>query len=308
MSKRVENDSSNILYVKWIKTLKKLIDSENNNDFPSFMKNEEWKKKKLETFGGSYAELKHDTILYSKQTYSAEMGEGGMDEFYDVEFIKYDDKGYVEPEKEVYIGLYNLANDTLVSFSDMGMIDNVGKDFLKNFSDLSMKLYNISNKELSGQNLTDEDYDLIKNYGGIIEHLITDSGVYEYTSDDSKESNAIVADIATGGNSALEIATGNPIKVYVVVEVDGKYKICSGGVYDFYQFEVSAENRMTDKEWRTMMGFEPSYAYDLEDDESSLKSIRNDLKFQNWTKSYRCKWIYNSPGQYTLYKIGGEYY
>ncbi len=306
---RIENDSSDILYVKWIRTLKKLIDSDDNNEYPSFMKNEEWKKKKLETFGGSYAELKHDTILYSKQSYTAEMGEGGWDEFYDVDFINYDDKGYVEPEKEVYMGLYRLAIDTLNSFSSMGMLDDTMKEFLTNFSELSMKLYNISEKELSGQNLSDEDYELIKNYGGAIEHLITDSGVYEYTSDDSKKSNAIVADIATGGNTALEIATGNPIKVYVIVEVDGKYKICSGGVYDFYQFEVNAEDRMTDKEWRVMMGFEYAYSYGgMGDRENSLKSLKEDLKFQEWTKSYRYQNINNSSGHYTLYKIGGEYY
>ena len=300
----IEKDSTDVLYTKWVRTLKKFIDSEDNNSFPSFMKNNEWKKKKLETFGGSYAELKHDTILYTKQTYSAEGGEGGMDEFYDEEYVKYDDKGYVEPEVQVYMELYKLANDTLYSFSEMGMIDQEGKDFLMNFANLSLRLCNISEKELGGEKLSDDDYDFIRGYGGTIEHLITDSGVYEYTYDDQKKSNAIVADIATGDGNALEIATGNPIKVYVLVEVDGKYKICSGGVFDFYQFTIPARDRMTDKEWRVMMGFEYADSYDMSDRESSLKTIKENLKFQDWTKSYRHKLITNSSGNHALYKFG----
>lgn len=53
------------------------------------------RKKNLESFLGSYTELKHDTVLYSKQML-AEMG-GGMEEM--------DDRGYVEPEPEIFHAL-----------------------------------------------------------------------------------------------------------------------------------------------------------------------------------------------------------
>ena len=53
------------------------------------MQNEEWTKKNLECFAGSFAELKHDTVLYTKQI-MAEMG------WYMEEVT--DDRGYVEPE------------------------------------------------------------------------------------------------------------------------------------------------------------------------------------------------------------------
>ena len=50
-------------------------------------------KKNLETFAGSYTELKHDTVLYAKQV-MAEMGGG--------ELPQWDDRGYVEPEVTVW--------------------------------------------------------------------------------------------------------------------------------------------------------------------------------------------------------------
>ena len=305
MPNKLENDTDDILYVKWLKVLKKLVDSDNNMSFPSFMKSEEWKKKKLETFAGSYAELKHDTILYNKQPYAAECGEGGFSEFVDYEYISFDDRGYVEPQVEVYAALSNLAKDMKISFENMNMIDKEGIEFLDNFSELAMKLFVISAKELNGDKLDDEEYNLIRFYGGTIEHLIVDSGAYD-GSGDEKKSNAIVADIATGMDRAREIAIGNPIKIYVLVEVDGLYKICSGGVYDFYQFEVDAKDRLTDKEWKTMMDFEYFFSWEKEEsdapDKNILESIKNSIKFQDWTNSYKTdEYIDNKNGYYKVY-------
>lgn len=331
MPKNIDDDNSEILYLKWLKVLKSLIDSDKNDEnFPSFMKNREWKKKKLETFGGSYAELKHDTILYAKQTYgAAEMGEGGMDEFYDSDEIIYDSKGYVEPEIAVYDLLSSIAINMKNKFTEANMIDAKGIEFLDNFSELANKLSIISKKELNDEALTDLEYDFIKEYGGNIEHLIVGSGAYEYDYEFQK-SNAIVADIATGesdrGYYAREIATGNPIKVYVLVKVDGKYKICSGGVFDFYQFEVPAEDRMTDIEWRTLMGFDDNLIVageknipveELWQDSDNYDKIQNRLykndnetkpKFQSWTESYRYRGMENTPGIKNIVYVGGDNY
>ena len=43
--------------------------------YPEFMRSTSWLDKQLNTALGSWAELKHDTILYAKQVY-AEMGGG----------------------------------------------------------------------------------------------------------------------------------------------------------------------------------------------------------------------------------------
>lgn len=65
------------LYAGWLNTLRPLLEVKGEG-YPVFMQNEEWTKKNLECFAGSYAELKHDTILYAKQVL-AEMG-GGLEE------------------------------------------------------------------------------------------------------------------------------------------------------------------------------------------------------------------------------------
>lgn len=310
----LNNDTSDVLYVKWLKCLLCLIDTENNSSkFPSYMQNTEHKKKSLETFAGSYAELKHDTILYTKQTYGvAECGEGGEPEFYDEEDDVVDNKGYVEPQKELYLNLCDMADSMDRVFSSYGMLKDTDSQFLNNFSSLAKKLAIISEKELNGEKLTVEEYELIEGYGATIEHLILDSGAYDqYDDGNPQKSTAIVADIATGelgGNYyAREIATGNPIRIYVLVEVDGVYKVCQGAAYDFYQFEVKAEDRMTDIEWRTKMKFDggmfdagyegPTSAWDTEFYNEETGEYENagvykpknddDLKFQKWTDSYK---------------------
>ena len=44
---------------------------------PYFMKTPQWQKKNLNTALASWAELKHDAILYAKQPMVAECGSGG---------------------------------------------------------------------------------------------------------------------------------------------------------------------------------------------------------------------------------------
>ena len=62
------------LYASWLYTLNPLLE-EKGAGYPSFMRSSEWQKKSLESYAGSFTELKHDTVLYSKQV-MAEMGGG----------------------------------------------------------------------------------------------------------------------------------------------------------------------------------------------------------------------------------------
>ena len=90
------------LYAGWLYTLNPLLE-EKGAGYPSFMTTDQWRTKALETYAGSFTELKHDTVLYAKQV-MAEMGGGAPEEL--------DDRGYVEPEAEVYRRFAELAEQT----------------------------------------------------------------------------------------------------------------------------------------------------------------------------------------------------
>ena len=262
------------LYSGWLNTLRPLLEVKGEG-YPVFMQGEEWTKKDLECFAGSYTELKHDTILYSKQVI-AEMGGGGWEE-------EPDDRGYVEPEPLVYARFADLADRTALGLKEYGMLTVSAKEELTRLSEMADTLLEISKKELRDETLTDDEYEFIKNYGGSIEHFWVEvtkdenGGEYIYTQECPA---AIVADIATNPNGVvLEAATGDPSRILVIVKVDGKLKLAQGSVYSFYQFPWPMEDRLTDSKWRQMIGIQPDREGNYKQDES--------VKKPEWTESYR---------------------
>lgn len=239
---------SSSLYSSWLYTLAPLLEPKGEG-YPSFMTSEEWQKKALETYAGSFTELKHDTVLYAKQA-MAEMG-GGPEEVID-------DRGYVEPEVEVYRRFQLLAQQTADGLAGYGFLSDEDEENLSRLSELAGKLMTISEKELKNETLTDEEYDLIREYGGTLEHFWTEAVKDKSESDylDAKEIPAsLVTDVATDPNgTVLQIATGQPAEILVVVPIDGQLRLASGAVFSFYQFEQPLDQRLTDAEWRRMTG------------------------------------------------------
>ncbi|MEA2573265.1 MAG: hypothetical protein QOH93_563, partial [Chloroflexia bacterium] len=222
---------------------------------PSFMTNSAWTRKDLNTVLGSWTELKHDTILYAKQV-MAEMGGGPPETI----------KGYVEPEPEFYARIAALIGMTREGLLSRGLLEKTADDIfppseystLTNLYNLALDLKRISEKELSNQKLTDDEYALIQYYGGRLEG-ITIAAADEETeagSDLNDQDAALVADVATGGpggDQALEEGTGRIMEIYAVVPVEGKLVLTRGAIYSQYEFAQPSSNRLTDEAWRAIV-------------------------------------------------------
>ncbi len=235
------------LYWGWLYFLRPLL-AEAPSGYPAFMQNDAWLKKSLNAFLGNWTELRHDTILYVKQTY-AELG-GGPPE-------KNDDRGYVEPNPYLYARLAALAKMTKEGLQLRSLIDQSQIDLLDRLETLSLRFKEISEKELANQLLTDDDYEFIRTYGGSLEHMwleaVKDYGI-ESKSQLDQEPAAIVADVATDPlGQVLEEATGNVDTIYVVFPIDGKLRIGSGAVYSYYEFPWPINDRLTDEKWRQII-------------------------------------------------------
>ncbi len=268
------------LYAGWLNTLRPLLEVKGEG-YPMFMQSEEWQKKDLECFAGSFTELKHDTVLYTKQVL-AEMGGGGYEQ-------EPDDRGYVEPEPVVYARFVDLTDKTAQGLKQYGMLGDAEEENLTRLSYMAGQLLEISMKELRDEVLTDEEYEFIRNYGGNIEHFWYESVKEESGREESVEAQefpaAVVVDIATDPNGeVLEAATDVPSLIYVIVKVDGKLKIARGSVYSFYQFRWPMEDRLTDSKWQQMIG-----AIQGED---GTYNFDNPVEKPEWTKSYRWDYEY----------------
>lgn len=234
------------LYWGWLYTLDSLLDVRGEG-YPSFMRSQAWTRKDLNTFLSSWTELKHDTILYAKQVY-AEMG-GGMEGV--------DDRGYVEPNPNLYARLAALVDMTREGLDSRNLLNQRDRDSLDRLEHLALSLKTISEKELSNRSLSDEEYELIRSYGGQLEHFwleaLRDIGV-DHPSAILENPAALVADVATDPNGqVLQEATGHIFEIYAVVPVAGSLRIASGGVYSHYEFSWPLTDRLTDKKWHEML-------------------------------------------------------
>ena len=270
---------SSSVYGGWLYTLMPLL-AERGTGYPSFMTNENWQKKSLEGYLASWTELKHDTILYAKQSIS-EMGGGDDDTIYD-------DRGYVEPQPELYSRLYALTKTTMEGLDKMGYLGKDEKEGLKRLGELAMRLRDISVKELQNEALTDDEYELIRDYGGSLEHLWYDAVKDEANNgyaDAAEFPIALITDVATDPNGVcLEEAIGGVSYIYVIFPIDGELHIGVGGVFNYYQFVQPISDRMTDKEWRIKLGMQ------LDDDD---RYWPEDIDHPAWVDSYRYYWKEN---------------
>lgn len=266
---------SSSVYGGWLYVLMPLL-AERGEGYPSFMTNENWQKKSLEGYLASWTELKHDTVLYAKQII-AEMG--GDDDYI------YDDRGYVEPQPELYSRLYALTKTTMDGLKKMGYLGKDEKEGLEKLGELSLKLRDISVKELQNEKLTDDEYELIRGYGGSLEHLWYDTVKDEATNgyaDAAEFPMALITDVATDPNGVcLQEAVGGASRIYVIFPIDGELHIGVGGVFNYYQFVQPISDRMTDSEWRIKLGLQV-------DDDGWYRGEWVDSP--EWMESYRYHW------------------
>lgn len=258
-------DWTETLYTTWLYTFEPLL-AEPGEGYPQFMQNEAWLDKQLNTSLGSWAELKHDTILYAKQVY-AELGGGGGAP---VPLLA---RGYVEPVPEFYARLEALTTMTLDGLQERGLLAEQDLNSLTRLQTLAAALQVIAEKELRGEPLTEEEFALIRFYGGELEHLTMAAADREDEDPaaqpvmEEEPQAAVIADVATAPDPdgdgipnpvVLEEAVGRINEIYVVVPLireDGsiQLQVAKGGVFAYYEFPWPADDRLTDEKWRTML-------------------------------------------------------
>lgn len=230
------------MYYGWLWTLKSLTEPFGDG-YPSFMTNQAWQDKSLGTALASWAELRHDTVLYGKES-CAEMGG----------WIPPSVKGYVEPNIDVYEKLLLLTMYSRENLAARGILPEEMEGRMEDFEDLLQFLIGCSVKELRNEELTEEEYDRIQYYGGELEKLTCSfagsSKWFEITSDTDKNM-AVIADVHTAGDFYLEEGVGTASHIFVVVPIGGKLYLTRGAVFSYYEFV--SDSRLTDEEWQKML-------------------------------------------------------
>ena len=251
-------DWTETLYNSWLYAFHPLL--EVPDEGPAFVQSQAWVDKQLNTVLGSWAELKHDTILYAKQVY-AELGGGPMPP------DPVPPKGYVEPVPQFFARLAALTKMTREGLSSRDLLVEQDEHSLLRLEELALSFQTMAEKELRGESLTDDEYRSITYYGGELEHLTMaaadrpeeQAGGSGFMEEEPQA--AVIADVATDPFPqvvVLEEAVGRINPIYVVtpiVEEDGTtfLQVSKGGIFSYYEFPWPGDDRLTDEKWREML-------------------------------------------------------
>ncbi len=243
------------LYWRWLHCLLPLIGENEDKRIPPFMQNTAWTDKEIQAALGSWTELRHDTILYAKQSYTMEVATAMP---YKEPELTY---GYVEPYPEVYTRIKEMMADLRNNLSRLGISIAGIPEKIARFEEILASLATISEKELTGVELTDIEYDLIWNTAlnlGTLKAFPRE--IMKKITSGTDDKIDLIADVHTDVNTkqVLEEGVGAPFNIFVIVKDMKGYRLCQGAVFSYYEFKHPMDDRLTDEKWQGMRNRRPS--------------------------------------------------
>jgi hypothetical protein len=235
------------LYWRWLHCLLPLLKDVGKEPVPRFMENEIWMDKEIQTSLGSWTELRHDTILYAKQSYA--MLTRALPPQPELTC------GYVEPYPETYRRIREMMADMRTNLADLGVLVPGIPEKIQEFEKILGRLAAISDMELGGVEPDRQDYELIWNIGVSLSSLKKfPPQIMDKITSGTDERMDIIADVHTDLNTrqVLEEGVGSPFDIYVIVEDTMGYRLCRGAVFSYYEFKHPMDDRLTDEKWQEM--------------------------------------------------------
>jgi Protein of unknown function (DUF3160) len=259
------------LFNIWLNGIRQLNPPAQRNMLPQFMTTAAWWQEKMNTQLGSWSELRHDNLLYAKQSYSAILCS-----------FPY---SYVEP----FPGLYNVLKNFGVKLKEITQqlpfpndyFKNIISQYCDNLSGSCDTLSGIASKELNNISLTNQEKMFLQSmlrynadeyykYDGWYYKMFID---YFYAKDNYEfiKNNFIVADIHTSptdeGGSMVgwvkHVGTGKiNLGVFIVKNTDNVSIAYVGPLYGYYDYTTTNFLRLTDAEWESTylaLSFRPDW-------------------------------------------------
>ncbi len=234
-----ELDWNRNLYWSWLFTLRALLEPPGPGH-PGFMRTDAWLDKQLNSVLASWTQLRHDTILYAKQSYTP--GETSIP--------PEPDTAYAEPVPEFYHRLLGLASLTRAGLMDLGVLDSTQETRLAALETVLSRLEAISIGQLAGNPMSLVDRNYLLGIDSALEPLL------EGIEDERGFRSALVADVHTDINTSEVLEEGVGYVEMIVVafpEASGAMRLAAGPVFSQYEFKHPIANRLTDEEWFDML-------------------------------------------------------
>jgi hypothetical protein len=261
------------LYGEWLAALSPLL-SPVAKGYPTWMAGVGYDKKALRTFAASWTELRHDTILYVKQSYtggrifissSAGPAQPKEPEAY----------GIVEARPELYQRVRSFTSQLRKVLGKLEALPAEVDASLAHMDGVLARLIEISNRQLEGKPLDVADQRYIKDIGTELlrvssqlvaattppaEPLEPREGMRVKSSAEGLDTALrvpMVADVHTDLHTqrVLQQGTG-PLEWMLAVTrmPDGALSVAAGPVFSYKEFVHPLNDRLTNEKWRGPMG------------------------------------------------------
>ncbi len=258
------------VYNLWIEALRTLNPPKNREELPKFMQAAAWQHKNMSTQLASWAELRHLTVLYVKQSYTG------------IPICDFPDF-FIEPRPE-YFRIMGQLNMKIVDMLGIALADNPNlyelrqqKEMFEQKQEIYANLDAISAKQYSIMKLSDDDVKYLKNmiFGSTVNGCATmdiiTGWIYELFHEDHDSQSAgeqwigenlkptkVTTDVHTSPSDENEVivgwvkhaATGNQNYCTIVTDnCNGKPTAYTGVVNSYYEYVTENFQRDTDEEW-----------------------------------------------------------
>ncbi|MBL8681011.1 MAG: DUF3160 domain-containing protein [Myxococcales bacterium] len=254
------------LYASWLSALRTLSPRETLADaqtLPATMSSEAWGRRLLQTQLAAWAEIRHDTVLYTAQSYSVSLG---------CSFPQ----AYVDPYPALWNGLARWSERAAALIERTPWRDRGQHDRWARWAQIARasteRLERIALRERRGEDMTADDLAWMNdalharevNVVCATEVRLDGGWLYDLyephrTMDEAR---AVVADVHTApedehGSPAgfvLHVGTAAPQAMIVIAGPRGRERAYLGYAYGYRERVTRNFQRLTDQEWRAHIG------------------------------------------------------
>ncbi len=240
-----ERDWNRNLYWSWLYSLRAL-NRERGEGYQGYQRSPAWLDRQLNSALASWAALRHNTILYGKQSYTPTFATTSISH---PEPTPPPPKGLVEPVPEFYRRILTTTRMAHRGLKDLDVLSGPAERRLSSLVDLLEKLYGICKRQVANQPLTEEDNRFL---GSFPERLKGTVGDVE----EEGLKTTLIADVHTESNTrqCLEEASGYVDYLVAAYKLPaGNVVLAAGPVLSYYEFKHPIADRLTDEAWRKML-------------------------------------------------------
>lgn len=239
----------NALSMDWISTL--LTSFNDTRDGPEFMNQSPWKRKELNTAMASWIKLNQRINLKAEGKRSTD----NKPDFSDRSVLK----GYVEPNIVFWNSAITILNNTKIFLDDRNMLSVKSSGNISSLIDRVTFLKDISEKEIGGISISDEEYDKISNLGKEVNEFTLKLINPNYNTSNQQLSGndfciAFATNIHAGGRGNNLIGgVGLANGILVIVEIEGYLYLTRGAVFSYYELTDHNTPEISQRQWKKIL-------------------------------------------------------